>query len=105
MPQSGEPGTPLSVLFDLALYVRAKNRGGFVDVPLGFEWLDIMMIRYDWLVSGFGWAYQSHGFEHFDDLETILKANVCLYRLVATVVESTLTEALRADRFSVEHKI
>jgi hypothetical protein len=81
-----------TVALNLRLYVCAKNYRRSVQIPLGFDFLDMMLIRYEFLVPGFAWAYSN--FASAADIEVIAAAHATLYELVSNFLEPTLVTGL-----------
>jgi len=71
------------------LELRGRNvRGRIGKAEMGeFLFIDVRHI-----VPGFGNAYWK--FYGLDELETIIKANLCLYGLMAPMIEAALVRAL-----------
>jgi hypothetical protein len=55
---------------------------------------EFLHFRYSEVAPGFWAAYRN--FSGFDELETIIKAHLCLYGLMATLVEDGLKKVLNA---------
>jgi len=79
---------------DLRCYARSKGAKGYAHVPIGFKTLNLMVVRIQHLVHGFGWAYSF--FNGIEELRTVLAAHASLYGLVGGDVENILSRALKS---------
>ena len=79
---------------DLRCYARSKGAKGYAHVPIGFKTLNLMVVRIQHLVPGFGWAYSF--FNGIEELRTVLAAHASLYGLVGGDVENILSRALKS---------
>jgi hypothetical protein len=76
--------------FEPYLHLRARNvRGKLNRAQMG----EFLVIRYRYLILGFGNAYWK--FSDLNQLETIIKAHLRLYALLAPGIESGIARALR----------
>lgn len=81
--------SPLEGRFVPYLELRGRNvRGRIGTAEMG----EFLFIRFDHVVPGFSDAYWK--FYGLDELETMIKARLCLYGLVAPVIEGELRKAL-----------
>lgn len=81
----------MSVL-DLQCYIRSTGGAGFIRIPIGFEKLDIMAIRIQQVVNGFGWAYSR--FNGIEQLGMVIAAHAYLYSLISDRLENVLRDGL-----------
>ncbi len=77
----------------LRLEIRGRDLKGSVERAQAGEFL---IIRHDHIVPGFFNAYGQFG--NLDELETIIKAHLRLFELMAPTIEAGLTWALREKR-------
>lgn len=76
--------------FTPSLQVRRRSRAGELG---NFGPGEFLHIRYADVVPGFFDAYRT--FHRLAQLETMIKAHLCLYRLMAPIIEGTLKGVLR----------
>jgi hypothetical protein len=81
--------SPTEGNFELSLEVRGRHLNGTVD---NAEPGTFLIIRFQNIIPGFLRSYWK--FNSFDELETIIKAHLCLYSLFAFVIESGLRRTL-----------
>ncbi|HXQ40472.1 MAG TPA: hypothetical protein VN821_04330, partial [Candidatus Udaeobacter sp.] len=82
--------SPFEGRFMPHLQVRHRNLRGSASKAEACEYLQI---RYAVVVPGFFNAYRT--FRSSDELETMIKAHLCLYRLMAPIIERGLARVLR----------
>ena len=71
------------------LEIRSRAlRGSLARVESG----DFLHIRYARIIYGFSTAYWT--FRNLDELETVIKAHLCLYSLIAQTIESACQSVL-----------
>jgi hypothetical protein len=78
-----------------APYLEIRNRYLIGSVENGKSG-EFLFIRYHQIVPGFTGAYGK--FFKLDELETMIKAHLCLYRLMAPIIEEGAKKALTKGR-------
>jgi hypothetical protein len=77
---------------DLRCYVCRRRRTGYAFIPIGFDSLDLMEIRIQFIQHGFSWAYVLY--DGVEEFEFVIGAHAFLYGLVSEAIELILRSEL-----------
>jgi hypothetical protein len=75
--------------FHPLLELRHRDLAGTID---GKEAGEFLILRYQHVIRGFGNAYGT--FTDLNELETLVKAHLCIYRLMAPILESGIEKII-----------